>query len=127
MVRIAFLTLLVVVLVAGCGPPGRKVYNEAKTRTCLSQKGVSFLRRLDFVATTATGGAFKAKLSDNFVTVVFGATLDDADNINQAYQTFHSKNVGINDVLRQQGSAVMLWHVHPQDRDLALVQGCLSS
>ena len=33
----------------------------------------------------------------------------------------------IDDVLRRQGNAVMLWHVHPGDKDLATVTGCLKS
>jgi hypothetical protein len=49
----------------------------------------------------------------------------DADNISQAYQTFHAKNVGITDVLRQQGNAVMLWRVHPSDTDIKTVTDCL--
>jgi len=61
------------------------------------------------------------------VTVSFGQTLGDADNIDQAYRQFHSKNVGIDDVLRTQGNAVMLWHEHPSDDDLSLVQDCLKA
>ena len=62
---------------------------------------------------------------DNDVTVVFGATTADADNINQAYHRFHSENVGIEDVLRQQSNVVMLWHAHPSDADLNRVTACL--
>jgi hypothetical protein len=51
----------------------------------------------------------------------------DADNIDQAYRRFHAKNVGIDDVLRTQGNAVMLWHQHPTDADISTVTGCLSS
>ena len=51
--------------------------------------------------------------------------LADADNIDQAYRRFHAKNVGIDDVLREQGNAVMLWHAHPADADLARITGCL--
>jgi len=125
--RIAITALVVALVAVGCGAPGPKVYSAGKSRQCLSAKHVKFFHRLDFVATTATGGAFRVKLSDNLVTVAFGATLDDADNINQAYHAFRSKNVGIEDVLRQQGNAVMLWHVHPTDADLKLVQSCLAS
>ena len=59
------------------------------------------------------------------MTVVFGETLQDADNINQAYHRFRSRNVGIEDVLRQQGNAVMLWHAHPTDADAARLTDCL--
>jgi hypothetical protein len=33
--------------------------------------------------------------------------------------------VGIDDVLRQQQNAVMLWHEHPSDADLSEITGCL--
>ena len=56
---------------------------------------------------------------------MFGDTVDKADNINQAYHRFRSKNVGIEDVLRQDQNAVMLWHAHPSDADLARVTACL--
>jgi len=96
----------------------------------LTGKGVSVVsvaNSTDFVADSATGGAFRARLPHNRVTVSFGLTLDDADNINQAYRRFHAANVGIDDILRQQGNAVMLWHTHPSNADIATVTGCLKS
>ena len=57
----------------------------------------------------------------------FGLTLEDADNINQAYRHFRAANVGIEDVLRQQRNAVMLWQSHPSDTDIARITGCLKS
>ena len=81
---------------------------------------------LDFVASTATGGAVKIHTSDgNFVTLVFGTTVADADNVAAAYRRFAAKNVGVNDVLDQDQNAVMLWHIHPSQSDLDLVSGCL--
>jgi hypothetical protein len=113
---------------AGCGGPGSSgLYTLQKTRACLAAKHVKLGGQLDFVATTATGGALRATLATNFVTVVFGATTTDADNIDQAYRQFHAKNVGIDDVLRQDRNAVMLWHAHPSDADLAEVGSCLTS
>jgi DNA repair protein RadC len=46
-----------------------------------------------------------------------------------ATRTGAAKNVraGIDDVLRTNGNAVMLWHAHPSDADLALIQGCLKT
>jgi hypothetical protein len=119
--------LLVVVTLAAisCGGKGTKLSSRAKTRTCLIADGVRLGGALDFVATTATGGALRAHLAGNDATVVFGATLADADNINQAYHRFHSQNVGIDDVLRQQDNVVMLWHQHPSDADLARITACL--
>lgn len=115
----------VATLAVSCGGQGAKLYSRDKTRACLTSDGVRLGGGLDFVATTSTGGAFRAHFAHNDVTVVFGATTADADNINQAYHRFHSQNVGIDDVLRQQGNAVMLWHQHPSDDDLGRVVACL--
>jgi hypothetical protein len=116
---------------AACGGSGHSGnYAKEATSACLTGKGVSVVsvaNSTDFVADSATGGAFRARLPHNRVTVSFGLTLDDADNINQAYRRFHAANVGIDDILRQQGNAVMLWHTHPSNADIATVTGCLKS
>ena len=117
--------LAVVALVAACGGGGTKLATLEKTRTCLIAHHVSLGGQLDFVATTATGGALRAHLAKNVATVVFGATLADADNINEAYHRFHSENVGIDDVLRQQANVVMLWRRHPSDAEQARITSCL--
>jgi hypothetical protein len=119
----------VALIAAGCGKPGTKLYTEQASSACLQKAGVQVggVGNADFVASSATGGAFHATLTGNAVTVSFGQTLTDADNIDQAYRRFRAKNVGIDDVLRTQGNAVMLWHQHPTDADIATVTGCLSS
>jgi hypothetical protein len=122
--RFAIAAVVAAVVLAGCGK-SMPIYSLAKTSTCLRSNGVILGGQLDFVATTATGGAVRAQLRDNGVTVVFGETVGDSDNIDAAYRRFHSSNVGIDDVLRRQGNAVMLWRAHPSDPDLALVTGCL--
>lgn len=122
MTRVALLLCAVALLTAGCGKPGN--YSADKSRACMAKKAkVSGPR--DFVASTATGGAFVAKLADNDVTVAFGATKDDADAINDAYHRFRGENIGIEDVLRQDRNAVLLWHMHPSDTDVSLVASCL--
>ena len=110
---------------AGCG--GQKTFTLAGTQACLTQRGAQIGGKLDFVAQTATGGAFVAQLGDNFVKVVFGQTVTDGKNIEAAYQRFAFPNVraGLPDVLKRYGNVVMLWHQHPSDTDLALVTGCL--
>lgn len=122
--RFALASLLLVVALAGCGKD-TPTYSLSKTSTCLQSAGAKLGGQLDFVATTATGGASRVRLHDNAVTVVFGETQGDADNIDAAYRRFHASNVGIDDVLRRQGNAIMLWQRHPSDADLATVTGCL--
>jgi hypothetical protein len=119
------LLLLLVLALAACGATAQ-TYTASKTRLCLAAHGARIGVPVgDIVASTATGGAFRAQLTDNFVTVVFGATEGDANNINDAYRHFTGKNVGINDVLRQQGNAVMLWHEHPLAADISFITACL--
>ena len=58
------------------------------------------------------------------MTLVFGQTQADADNIDAAYRRFHAQNVGIDDVLasRERRHALA---AHPSDADLDVVTGCL--
>ena len=120
--------LVVVIISSGCGAGGTTIYTKNATEACLQDAGLQprpVTETADFVANSATGGAFVVQLIANRVTVSFGETEADADNIDQAYRRFKATNVGINDVLRRQGNALMLWHVHPQDDDLATITGCL--
>ncbi len=110
---------------AACGGSGQHLYSLQKTQSCLTAKHIRLGGTLDFVATTATGGALRAHLSGEFVTIAFGATVADADNIDQAYRSFRAQNVGIDDVLREDRNAVLLWHVHPTDANIATVAACL--
>jgi hypothetical protein len=124
--RVALLGfVLLALLAAGCG--GKSVYSVEKTRTCLEARGAKVGGKLDFVASTATGGAFAAALGTNSVKLVFGQTQSDAEQIVAAYQRFAFRNVrnGLPDVLRRYNNVVTLWHEHPQDADLSLVVGCL--
>lgn len=123
--------LLVALLVASCllavscGGSSHHLATLTKTRACLVKAGVRFGGQLDFVASTANGGALKARLPDNDVTIVFGDTVENADAINHFYHQVRGRNIGIDDVLKQQGNVVMLWHTHPSDADIARVTGCL--
>jgi hypothetical protein len=125
--RVALLFLLTFIALAAAGCGGNTTYTLPKTRKCLQTRGVHVGNKLDFVASTATGGAFSAALGDNTVKLVFGETENDAQQIMAAYQHFAFKNVqaGLSDVLRRYNNAVTLWHSHPQDADLSLIVGCL--
>jgi hypothetical protein len=118
---------LLALLTAGCG--GSTSYSLPKTRDCLGSRGAQIVapEASDLVATTAVGGAFRAKLGDNSVTVLFGKDDNSGQALADAYQRFAFKNVrnGLPDVLRRYNNVVTLWHTHPQDADLSLVVGCL--
>ena len=118
----------VAVWLTACGGSSPETYTKAATAACLKEQGVRTRpvpQSVDFVAWSAEGGSFRATLSDNFVTVSFGPTADKANGIADAYRRFAATNVGVSDVLRQQGNAVMLWHMHPSDTDISVVTGCL--
>ena len=127
MKRVVLVALVVgmTVALAGCG--GSSTYTLKATRSCLQQRGARIGGKLDFVAQTATGGAFVTHLAHNWVTVAFGQNLDGGIQIEDAYERFAFPNVraGLSDVLRRYGNAVTLWHAHPENADLALVVGCL--
>ena len=122
---LAALALFTMVAVAGCG--GKTSYSADRSKACLVQRGVSIGGPLDFVASTAMGGAFRANLGDNWVVIAFGNNLTDGTDIENAYTRFAGANVkaGLPDVLRRYENAVTLWHMHPTDSDLSLVVGCL--
>jgi hypothetical protein len=115
-------------LLVGCGGGGTTIYAKQATEACLQKLALHpapVPETADFVANSAKGGAFAVQLADNRVTVSFGDSMADADNIDLAYRRFADPKVGVDDVLRRQGNAVMLWHVHPQDDDLATLTRCL--
>ena len=126
--RVALLGVAVglVVVVASCGG-GSKPYTLARTKSCLVERGAHIGGKLDFVAQTATGGAFVTRLGDNFVAVVFGQTLTDGKQIELAYQRFAFSNVraGLAELLRRYNNVVTLWHLVPSSSDRALIVGCL--
>ena len=126
MTRVGCLAL-VVLLAVSCGAQSLKLAKLDPTQACLRAAGVRTDQNLgaDFIAGTSTGGAFRAHLGKNFVTVVFSDSVELADGINDAYHRFRAQNVGIEDVLRQQGNVVMLWHQHPSDPDQSKIMDCL--
>ena len=56
---------------------------------------------------------------------VVGADETEAGGLADGYRSFHAKNVGVEDILRTNGNAVMLWKVHPSDTDEAAMTDCL--
>ncbi len=119
------LLLLALLPVAACGGSETKHFTLGKTRDCLVDKGAKIGGRLDFIASTATGGAFKARLSENSVAVVFGQTEDDARQIESAYERAAAPNVGVGDILARRFNVVLLWRNHPSDAQLEALADCL--
>ena len=116
--------VLAALLAAGCG--GAKTYDAEKTRSCLAhQPGIKIRNKVDFVASTALGGAFNVKLLGNQATLAFGEDRSEAERIVRAYRRFRGKNIGLTDVLRPKNNVVILWEAHPSDTALETIQDCL--
>lgn len=119
------LAVAAVLLAAACGGSS-KPYTLASTRKCLAKRPDLALRHhVDFVASTALGGAVTVKLAENQVTISFALDDSEAARIATAYRRFRGANIGIEDVLRPQRNAVLLWEAHPSDADLSTIEHCL--
>jgi hypothetical protein len=123
--RLGVVLVATLLLAAGCG--GTTTYTPAKTRSCLEKSGARVTRvpKADFVASTAEGGAFTVRFKDNLVTISFGLDRAGAEGTVRGYERFRGKNIGIEDVLKAKGNAVMLWALHPADTYLQTIEACL--
>lgn len=111
---------------AGCG--GSSKYALAPTTECLKkQSGLRVSTKVDFVASTALGGAVSVLMKKNEVTISFGLDEPEAARLAAAYRRFKGKNIGIEDVLRPQKNTVLLWEAHPSDQAVTTIDGCLKS
>ena len=123
--------LAVAAVAAGCSgqapdaEPER--YELAPSRACLQQAGVRVMTRgLDFVASTALGGAMRVRLpTDNFVDVSFGQDAEEAERIERAYRRFAGPSIPIDDVLLRTKNVVMVWNAPPTPEERDTLTGCL--
>lgn len=124
LVLAALVLAALALVVAGCG--GSKTYTLEKTRACLEQTpGLLVRAKVDFVASTALGGAVNVRFRKNQATLAFGLDRDETERIVRAYQRFHGKNIGLADVLRPERNVVTLWAAHPSDANLTTIRDCL--
>lgn len=123
----AGLALAAALLAAGCGGDGEpELYQLEPTRACLEEAGHDVsMDDLDFVASTATGGAFRADAAENEVTVTFGESEDEAERTAAAYRNFAGPTIDIEHVLFRRANAVLLWGAPPGDEERAPVEACL--
>lgn len=121
------LGLAAALALAGCGTPPR--YSLEQTRGCLAKAGDRIgAPKNDFVAESATVGAFRAVFpgaQKQAVTVSFGADAAEAKGLADGYVRFHAKNVGISDVLYLDKNVVALWREHPTPAQLNALRDCL--
>jgi hypothetical protein len=114
-------------LLAGCGgDPPPDSYALEPTRTCLRDAKVPVTSDgLDFVATTALGGAFVAMPGENRVVVAFGDSPAGADRVVEAYRAFAGKRIPLQDLLFQEKNTVLLWEEPPTEQQAKTIRGCL--
>jgi hypothetical protein len=116
---------------AGCGgsnPAAEPaLYELAPSRACLQEAGVDVKTSgLDFVASTALGGAMRVRLAtDNFVDVSFGEDAAEAERIETAYRRFAGRSIPVDDVILRTKNVVMVWNAPPTGEERDTLFGCL--
>jgi hypothetical protein len=128
--RRALALVALAVLMAGCGDTEPSVYKAEPTAKCL--RGDHFRVTVDptkvgVVAGAAPNGGLRAFEPGNALTIAFGASSDDALGIQRAFRRFAPKRLRrhIDDVMRIQKNAVLLWTVTPPLEEMNKVFGCL--
>jgi hypothetical protein len=123
------LLLVLVVLAAGCQTEP-SVYKAAPTANCLRKGGYRVTTepaKLGLVERNAFNGGLLAFHPGNAIRMAFGENSDDAPGIAAGYRRFASKKLKphIDDVLRIQKNAVLLWTVTPPQEEINAVFACL--
>ena len=107
-------------------PP--QVEPSAKLRSvgvCLQSEGsLVSTDGLDFVAQTALGGAIKATVQDNVVTVSDGGTPRGGLGIAEGYHRL-AEDLPLAQLLRQRGRFVLLWQHPPRPLQSRIVARCV--
>lgn len=125
--------LAAVAVVAGCGGSGQPAepsrYVLAPTRTCFeTERGVPVeTGNVDFVASTALGGALRVTLpaTANFVIIAFGNDRAEGARLEQAYREFAGESIPIDSVLQRTKNVVLVWNGPPTPEEQETVLGCL--
>jgi hypothetical protein len=130
--RVLASALAIAALASGC--EGSKeaepeAYALAPSRACLAARDDVRVdaQKVDFVASTALGGAMRIELpaTDNFVVVSFGDDDAEAARIEHAYREFAGQHIPIDDVLQRTKNVVLVWNGPPGLEERETVLGCL--
>jgi hypothetical protein len=117
-------------LLAACSSGEPSAYKAQPTAGCLGKLGYRVTtadQGVGVVAAAAPNGGLRAFEPGNTVTIAFGANQDDALQIEGAFRRFAPKKLrpNIDDVMRVQKNAVLLWTVTPPEDEMNKVFGCL--
>jgi hypothetical protein len=130
MMRRSFVALALAGALAGCGNPVHSHYSVSATAPCLSKLGYRVntnAEKLGLIESSAPEGALRASEPGNNVTIDFADNSKGAAAISRAYHRFGPKKrrEHIDDVLRTQHNAVLVWEITPPQAEDARVLGCL--
>jgi hypothetical protein len=133
MFRVAAVSLvLVALLAAGCGNSQGKTLTAAGTVGCLRNQGFKVTRapaKIGLIAAFAANGGLLAAKEGNPVTIAFAADETDAKSTQAAVKNqappFYKKR--INDIMRVEGNAVMVWTTAPTQDQIDTVEHCLGA
>ena len=114
----------------GCSSGEPSTFKAGPTATCLKGNGYRVTTdntRVGVIAANAPNGGLLAHEPGNALTIAFGENSDDAIQIAAALKEFAPKKLQphINDVMRTQKNAVLLWTVTPPQDELNKVFACL--
>jgi hypothetical protein len=119
---------LTAVIVGGCGGGG-KTYALDPTASCLRANGVIVTtdeEDFDNLAQDAAEGAMEAGFSENSATIAFERSDNDAKRLRAAYAIFAGAfDTPADDILFQEGNAVIVWSKTPTEDESGQVDECL--
>jgi hypothetical protein len=129
MMRRFLVVLALTCALAGCNPV-HSHYSVRSTAPCLSKLGYRVdtnADKLGVIESSAPDGALRASEPGNNVTIDFADNAKGAAAISRAYHRFGPKKrrEHIDDVLRTQHNAVLVWEITPPQAEETRVLGCL--
>jgi hypothetical protein len=124
------LALVFAALLSGCGNPVHSHYTVKDTAACLRHLGYRVntnADKLGVIEAAAPEGALRASEPGNNVTIDFAEDMAGTVPIRHAYHRFGPKRRRrhIEDVLRWQHNAVLVWEITPPTSEETRVLGCL--
>ena len=123
--------LAVAILAAGCSSGEPSAFTAEPTAKCLKKHGYHDVTtddaKIGVVAANAAHGGLRAYEPGNALTIAFAQNSDDALQTREGFKRFAPKKLKkhLDDVLRIQKNAVMLWTVTPPQEEMNTVFGCL--
>jgi hypothetical protein len=124
------ISIAALLFLTGCSSGEPSTFKAGPTEKCLKGEGYSVTTddaKVGVIAANAPNGGLRANEPGNALTIAFGQNSDDAIQIAAAFKRFAPKKLKphIDDVMRTQKNAVLLWTVTPPKDELNKVFACL--